>query len=216
MSCMRKTLLRVDSSPLGPDASFSRQLTTEFVQQWRQNNPGGRVLTRDLAATTLVPVNAEWIGAAYSPAASLTQRQRETLAISDELIAELEAADEYVFGVAMHNFSIPSVLKLWIDQVVRVGKTFSYENGVMDGKLRGKNATFLVASGGVYEPGTPAFGLNFVEPYLKSILGKIGVADTHFINTGGTAQSRFGVQRETILQPALQSIRSQLQPAAVA
>jgi FMN-dependent NADH-azoreductase len=216
MSCMRQTLLRVDSSPLGPDASFSRQLTAEFVQHWRQNNPGGRVLTRDLAATNLPPVNAEWIGAVYSPAAGLTQRQRETLAISDELIAEVEAADDYVFGVAMHNFSIPSVLKLWIDQVVRVGKTFSYENGVMAGKLRGKSATFLVASGGVYEPGTPAAGLNFVEPYLKSIFGKIGVTDTNFINAGGTGQVRFGVNRDMILQPALVSIRTQLQQAQVA
>lgn len=210
------TLLRVDSSPLRGDASFSRQLTAEFLQHWLTSHPGGRIINRDLDATTLPLVSGEWIGAAYSPAASLTDRQREILAISDELIAELEAADEYVFGVAMHNFSIPSVLKLWIDQVVRAGKTFSYENGVMAGKLRAKKATFLVASGGVYDPGTPASGLNFVEPYLKSIFGKIGVTDTNFINAGGTAQARFGVNRDTILQPALTSIRTQLQQAQAA
>ncbi|MGD1097475.1 MAG: NAD(P)H-dependent oxidoreductase [Bryobacteraceae bacterium] len=210
------TLLRVDSSPLKGDASFSRQLTAEFVQHWQASHPGGRIITRDLVATTLPPVSAEWIGAAYSPAASRTQPQQEILAISDELIAELEAADEYVFGVAMHNFSIPSVLKLWIDQVVRVGKTFSYENGVIAGRLRDKKATFLVASGGVYEPGTPAAGMNFVEPYLRPVFGTIGVRDTSFINAGGTAQVRFGVNRDTILQPALQSIRTQLQQAQVA
>jgi len=210
------TLLRVDSSPLRGDASFSRQLTADFVQHWQASHPGGRIITRDLAATTLPPVSAEWIGAAYTPAASLTQPQRETLAISDELIAELQAADEYVFGVAMHNFSIPSVLKLWIDQVVRVGKTFSYENGAIAGRLRDRKATFLVASGGVYEPGTPAAGMNFVEPYLKSVFGTIGVKDANFINAGGTAQIRFGVNRETILQSALASIRTQLQQAQVA
>jgi len=210
------TLLRVDSSPLKGDASFSRQLTAEFVQHWQASHPGGRIITRDLVATTLPPVSAEWIGAAYSPAASRTQPQQEILAISDELIAELEAADEYVFGVAMHNFSIPSVLKLWIDQVVRVGKTFSYENGVIAGRLRDKKATFLVASGGVYEPGTPAAGMNFVEPYLRPVFGTIGARDTSFINAGGTAQVRFGVNRDTILQPALQSIRTQLQQAQVA
>jgi len=210
------TLLRIDSSPLGGDASFSRQLTTEFVRKWQGSHTDGRVIDRDLATTTLPLVSAEWIGAAYSPAASLTQRQQDTLAISDELIAELEAADEYVFGVAMHNFSIPSVLKLWIDQVVRVGKTFSYDNGAMAGRLRGKKATFLVASGGVYEPGTPTADLNFVEPYLKSVFGKIGVTDTNFINASGTARFRFGVDRETILQPALASIRTQLDLAQVA
>jgi FMN-dependent NADH-azoreductase len=210
------TLLRVDSSPLRGDASFSRQLTAEFVQHWQASHPGGQVITRDLGDTTLPLVSAEWIGAAYTPAGNLTQSQRQTLALSDELIAELEAADEYVFGVAMHNFSIPAVLKLWIDQVVRVGKSFSYENGVMAGKLRGKKATFLIASGGVYEPGTPAAGLNFVEPYLKSIFGKIGVTDTNFISAGGTAQVRFGVHRDTILQPALTSIRAQLKQAQAA
>src|ERR1700728_2609251 len=106
------TLLRVDSSPLDGGASFSRQLTGEFVEQWREINPRGRVTTRDLAATKLPLVSADWIGAVHSPEGSLTREQQEVLAVSGELIAELEAADEYVFGVAMHNFFIPSVLKL--------------------------------------------------------------------------------------------------------
>jgi FMN-dependent NADH-azoreductase len=210
------TLLRIDSSPLGGDASFTRQLTAEFVQQWQHRNPDGRVVTRDLALTRLSPVSADWIGASYSPEASLTQPQRESLAISNELIAELEGADEYVFGVAMHNFSIPSVLKLWIDQVVRAGKTFSYTNGAIAGLLRNKRATFLVASGGVYEQGTPMAAMNFVEPYLKSVFGFIGVTDTNFINAGGTANLRYGVDRDTILQPALASIREQFQTAQAA
>src|SRR5271169_6432688 len=133
MSCKEKKtmprLLRIDSSPFGNGASFSRQLTTEFVEQWQRMHPDGNVIIRDVAATGLSPVNAEWIGAAYTPKASLTPRQREVLAPSDALIAELKAADEYVIGVAMHNFSIPSSLKLWIDQIARAGETFSYENG---------------------------------------------------------------------------------------
>src|ERR1017187_8283500 len=102
------TLLRLDSSPLGSEASFSRQLAAEFVQEWQHRHPDGKVITRDLAATDLRPVSAAWIGAAYTPEGSLTARQREILATSDELIAELKAADEYVIGVPMHNFSIPS------------------------------------------------------------------------------------------------------------
>jgi FMN-dependent NADH-azoreductase len=203
------TLLRIDSSPLGPDASFSRQLTTEFVQHWREAHPGGKVITRDLSATELPLITADWIGAAYAPEAGLTPQQKQILAISHELIAELQAADEYIIGVPMHNFSIPAIIKLWIDQIVRVGKTFSYEGGVPAGLLVNKRATFLVASGGVYEQGTPMAAMNFVEPYLRSIFAFMGVTDTTFIKAGGTAQLRFGVERGTIVQPALDSIRAQ-------
>jgi len=208
-----KTLLRIDSSPLGANASFSRQLTDEFVRQWQQTNPDGKVATRDLATTQLTPVNAEWIGAAHGAESDLTASQRGALGISNELIAELHAADEYVFGVAMHNFSIPAVLKLWIDQVVRAGKTFSYEGGAPAGLLRNKRATFAVSSGGVYEQGTPMAVMNFVEPYLRSLFGFVGVTDTVFINAGGTARLRSGVARETILQPALESIHARVMAA---
>jgi FMN-dependent NADH-azoreductase len=208
-----KTLLRIDSSALGSEASFSRQLTAEFVRQWQQRHPDGRVITRDLATTKLLPVSAEWVGAVYTPEASLTPHQHEVLAISNGLIAELQAADEYVFGVSMYNFSIPAVLKLWIDQIVRLGKTFVYENGTPAGLLRNKKATFLVASGGVYDHGTPQAVMNFVEPYLQSMFGFLGVTDTGFINAGGTSKLRYGVDRETILQPAIASIHAQFQPA---
>jgi len=207
------TLLRIDSSPLGSPASFSRQLTEEFVREWRRHHPGGRVIARDLAAASPPPVNAEWIAAAYTPEDSLTERQRDVVAGSNELIAELEAADEYVFGVPMHNFSIPSVLKLWIDQVARAGKTFSYRNGAPAGLLRNKKATFLVASGGVYDQGGRAAELNFVEPYLRALFAFLGVADTRFVNAGGTSAARNGVARETILEPAVASIRAQVQAA---
>jgi FMN-dependent NADH-azoreductase len=207
------TLLRIDSSPLGEGASFSRELTSEFVEKWRRSHPKGHVITRDVTATKLSPINAEWIGAAYTPKGSLTPRQREVLALSDELIAELKTADEFVIGVPMHNFSIPSGLKLWIDQVARAGETFSYENGAPAGLLHHKKATFLVASGGVYDHGTPGFALNFVEPYLRSLFAFIGVRETTFISASGTARHRFGVDRGTILQPALTSIHGQLQAA---
>jgi FMN-dependent NADH-azoreductase len=207
------TLLRVDSSPFPGEASFSRQLTSEFVAQWRESHPDGRVIARDLAQTSLAPVNAGWIAAVYTPDANRTPDQSALLATSDELIAELQAADEYVFGVSMHNFSIPSSLKLWIDQIARAGKTFSYENGTPAGLLRNKKATFMVATGGVYEQGTPMAALNHIEPYLRSVFGFLGVKDVTFINASGTARARFGVDRATILEPALASVRAQFQAA---
>jgi FMN-dependent NADH-azoreductase len=207
------TLLRVDSSPFPGEASFSRQLTSEFVAQWRNMQPDGCIIERDLAKTALAPVNSLWISAVYTPEANRTPEQNALLATSDELIAELQAADEYVFGVSMHNFSIPSSLKLWIDQIARVGKTFSYEGGTPAGLLQNKKATFMVATGGVYEQGTPMAAMNHIEPYLRSVFWFLGVKDITFINASGTSRARFGVDRAIILQPALDSIRAQFQAA---
>ena len=208
------TLLRVDSSPFPGEASFSRQLTSEFVAQWRESHPDGRTIERDLAQTELLPLDAPWIAASYTPEANRTEEQNALLTNSDSLIGELQAADEYVFGVSMHNFSIPSTLKLWIDQISRAGKTFSYEGGVPKGLLAGKKATFLVATGGVYEQGTPMAAMNHIEPYLRSVFGFFGVTDVTFINVSGTARARFGVDRGTILEPAISSIRAYFQAAA--
>jgi FMN-dependent NADH-azoreductase len=207
------TLLRIDSSPLNGDRSTSRQLTSAFVAKWQALHPDGKVITRDLADTNLSPVTAEWIAAAYTPESGLTSEQRQVMALSNELIAELQAADEYVIGVPMYNFSIPAVVKLWIDQVARAGKTFAYASGGVTGLLQEKKATFLIASGGVYDLGTPAGAMNFVEPYLRTVFAFLGVTDSHFITAGGTARLRGGIDRETLLRPALASIHSHLATA---
>jgi FMN-dependent NADH-azoreductase len=115
------TLLHIDSSPLY-GRSVSRQLTGAFVEQWKSSHRDGTVIERDLNATAISPITAEWVGAAYTPEAARTPQQKELLAVSEMLLAELEQADQYVFGVPMHNFGVPSVLKLWIDQIVRVGR----------------------------------------------------------------------------------------------
>src|SRR5260370_26251228 len=109
------TLLQLDSSPLA--TSISRELTREFVTAWKSAHPTGVVIYRDLAAKAPPPINAGWIHAAFTPADARNPEQNAALALSEELIGELERADEYVVGVAMHNFSIPSVLKLWIYQI---------------------------------------------------------------------------------------------------
>ena len=202
------TLLHLDSSPL--ESSVTRELAREFVKTWKAAHADGTVIYRDLAAHPAKPLDAQWIGAAYTPEAGRTPEQKEALALSDELIGELEKADEYVIGVAMHNFSIPSVLKLWIDQVARNGKTFAYGEGGVQGLLQGKKATILVASGGVYELGTPAGAMNFVEPYLRSVLGFLGVKDVKVVTASGVAQIMMGaVDREAFLKPTLEQVRSQ-------
>ena len=201
------TLLHLDSSPL--ESSISRELTREFVKTWKTAHPDGKVIYRNLAASAPKPIDTAWIHSSFTPEDSRTAEQKASLAHSDELIAELEQADEYVIGVAMHNFSIPSVLKLWIDQVVRVGRTFAYTESGPQGALKGKKATVLIASGGVYESGSPASALNFVDPYLKTILGFIGVTDVKFVAAGGTAQLMTGaVDRKTFLGPTIELVRT--------
>jgi FMN-dependent NADH-azoreductase len=201
------TLLHLDSSPL--ESSISRELTREFVKTWKAAHPDGSVIYRDVAAHTPKPLDAAWIGANFTPADALTAEQTALLAPSEELVGELERADEYVFGVAMHNFSIPSTLKLWIDQIARRGRTFAYGSNGPQGMLLGKKATVVIASGGVYAVGTPAGGMNFVEPYLKAVLGFLGVTDVTFVTAGGAAQVMMGaVDRDVFLKPALEQVRS--------
>jgi FMN-dependent NADH-azoreductase len=203
-------LLEIDSSPLY-GRSVSRQLTDAFVTQWKSSHPDGTVADRDLNATSIPPVTGEWVGAAYTPDEARTPEQKQVLALSDTLLAELEQADEYVFGVPMHNFGVPSVLKLWIDQIARVGRTFSYAGGTPKGLLTGKKATFIIATGGNYDPQTQMASFNFVEPYLRSVFGFLGVTDTTFLTAGGTAALNYGQDRDAFLAPHLQAVQTHAQ-----
>jgi len=204
------TLLHIDSSPVY-GRSVSRELTAAFVAQWKSSHPEGRIIERDLSATAMPPVNAEWVGAAYTPAEARTPQQKELLTLSDSLLAELEQADEYVFGVPMHNFGVPSVLKLWIDQIARVGRAFSYANGAPKGLIIGKKATFIIATGGIYDAQTQMASFNFVEPYLRSVFGFLGVTDATFLTAGGTAVLNQGHNRNSFLAPYLQAVQTHAQ-----
>src|ERR1700761_6766433 len=198
-------LLELDSKPRS--SSVCRALTTEFIEKWKLALPTGEVIYRDLAANPPKSVDQSWIFAAFTPAEALQPEQKAALTFSNECIDELREADEYVFGVAMHNFSIPSVLKLWIDQVVRGGHTFSYGPEGPKGLLTGKKATVLAATGGVYDQGTPYAAMNFIDPYLRTILGFLEITDVTFVTTGGTAQLRSGADRGEFLKPHLEQER---------
>lgn len=202
------TLLKLDSSPMG-ERSISRKLTEKFAKSWLQAHPGGRVIERDLTALYLPVINSLWVGAAHTPQDARTAEQAAALAQSDSLIADLQQADEYVFGVPMHNFSIPTTLRLWIDQVVRAGKTFSYGAGGAKGLLTGKKATLLLASGGVYAQGTAAAAFDFVTPYLRTVFAFIGITDVTIIAAEGTAQLMSGeANPETFLAPSLEKVHA--------
>jgi FMN-dependent NADH-azoreductase len=209
------TLLHIDSSPLGAEASISRHLTNEFVQSWKQAHPDGKVITRDLTATPgLAAIDGAWVGASYTPEDARTPEQRALLTLSDTFIAELFEADEYIIAAPMHNFSVPAVLRLWIDQISRAGKTFSYVDGTPFGKLTGKKATFIVPTGGNYSEGSKLAAMNLVEPYLRTVFGFLGVADTHFLTASSVAMIAFGaIDRPSFLKPHVEAIRARFQTA---
>jgi FMN-dependent NADH-azoreductase len=204
------TLLHIDSSPLY-GRSVSRELTAAYVTQWKASHPDGRVIERDLNATALPPINAEWVGAVYTPENSRNPQQKELLSLSDSLLAELEQADEYVVGVPMHNFGVPSVLKLWIDQIARVGRTFSYADGKPKGLIIGKKAIFIIATGGIYDAQTQMASFNFVEPYLRAVFGFLGLTDATFRTAGGTKVLNQGHDRDAFLAPHVQAVQAHAQ-----
>jgi FMN-dependent NADH-azoreductase len=180
-------LLQIDSS--ARSSSVTRKLTAKFVEEWKGNHPAGEVIRRDLATTMVPHITDDW-GATHLEPSQMTPAQRNYLSTSDQLIEEVEAADLIVIGAPMYNFAIPSSLKAWIDQIVRKGKTFGYGPNGARGLLANKRVVVITARGGAYEKGTPAEKIDFQEPYLRHILGFIGLHDVTFIHAEN--QSREG------------------------
>ncbi|MEL6838570.1 MAG: NAD(P)H-dependent oxidoreductase [Pseudomonadota bacterium] len=165
---MTNTVLHIDASGT-TDGSVSRAATAQLVAQLSAKT----VIYRDLAGTPLPQVDETWIRARLVPEAERTETERASLALSDALIAELQAADTIVIGMPMYNFGMPSSLKAWIDLIARPGVTFRYtENGPI-GLLEGKRAIVAVASGGVPVDS----GMDFATPHMRQVLRFIGIDD---------------------------------------
>jgi len=163
-------ILHIDSSAQ-KQKSISRQLSARIVDQL-----GGEVIRRDLS-DAVPPVTELWVSANFTPAEQRTSEQKEALTLSNLLVAELQRADTIVIGSPVYNFNVPSVLKAWIDQVVRAGLTFSYtENGPV-GLLEGKRAIVAMASAGM----PIGSEIDFASGYLRHILGFVGINDVQII-----------------------------------
>jgi FMN-dependent NADH-azoreductase len=175
-------ILHLDSSPRS-DRSISRTLTKQFIDVWTQIHPNNAVTYRDLGRYPAPPIDEAWIAAAFTPPDRLTTSLEAALMISDELINELLAADLFIFGVPMYNYSVPSSFKAYIDQIVRVRRTFIVGADGYEGLLRNKKALVITTRGGSYA-GDP---LDFQEPYLRAIFDFIGVTDITFIHAENLA-----------------------------
>ena len=166
-------ILVLNSSVSG-EASVSRLLVADAVTELTQRDPSAKLVFRDLAANPLPHLTPETVAGVRSQAT--TPAEQLARALSDELIAELRAADTIVIGAPMYNFSIPTTLRSWFDHVLRAGETFSYSEASPKGLLSGKKVIVVEARGGLYSEG-PAQATDFQEPYLRQLLGFIGLAD---------------------------------------
>ncbi len=192
-----RTLLVVETSPRG-EQSLSRGLTEQFVTEWKKNNPEGRVVTRDLMTTELPFVNAPWLKAYFTPPDHHTAEMKDLLSLSDELVAELLAADDLAIGTPVYNYNVPAVLKAYIDHIVRKGKTLGFAG---EGLVHGKKCTVLMASGGVYTEGSPIQDRDLATSYLRLILKVIGIDDVTVVAGGNAKAVDLGeTTREAFLQ----------------
>lgn len=184
-----KTLLRIDASARTKD-SYSRGLANQVETNWCMHNPGGKVVCRDLAKTAIPHIDKNTIEGFHTPPEHLTTTLHNATAPSNELITELKQADELLIASPLYNLGVPSVLKAYIDQVVRPGHTFSTGNdGTHVGLLKGKTAYLVVVKGGSYE-GTPYEKHNFQEAYLAAILQYMGVGVKVVFSLEGTSNPK--------------------------
>lgn len=178
------TILRLDASArTGTDdgsseqPSFSRKLG-DAVQAHLVARDARLGASRDLGAQPLPAITDATIKGFYTPPEAMTDDLRAVTALSDTLIAEIEAADVLLITTPIYNFSAPAALKAWIDQIMRIGHTFAYENGAFRGLVEGKRAYVAYAYGaGGYGEGGALHSFDFLRPYLTLILNFIGIAD---------------------------------------
>ena len=161
--------------------SQSGQLADFYAEQAEAN--GDRVTIRDLAAQPIPVLDGELVGALRPSDATLTPRQQEALALSDKLIAELNAHDVIVIAAPMYNFNIPTQLKNYFDLIARAGVTFRYTEAGPEGLVKGKRAVVISSRGGIHKA-TPT---DLLTPYVRLFLGFIGITEVEFVFAEGIA-----------------------------
>ncbi len=188
---MTKTILHIDASARR-EGSATRDLSDRIVKHLN----AGRIIRRDLA-TPLPLLTEDWINANFTPADQRDEVQRDQLALSDDLVAELQKSDVIVIGLPIYNFSVPAAFKAWIDLVARAGLTFSYSENGPKGLLEGKRAVLAIASGGT------AVGseIDFATNYAKHVLGFIGIQDVDVV-----AADQMALDAETALNNAHKAV----------
>lgn len=182
------TLLHIDSSPRYAQ-SFSRRLAGEAASLWAAVFPDGSTIYRDLARDPVPQIDEAWIVASNTPESKRTTETRSALSLSEILIGELERADYYLFAVPMYNFNVPSSFKAYLDQVIRVNRTFYFKDGASHGTLVEKKALVITARGGYYQQGG-MLQHDYQEPFLRYAFAFMGLRDIEFVHAEGTGMSQ--------------------------
>jgi FMN-dependent NADH-azoreductase len=197
-----KKILNIQSSPRGK-ASFSIQLADAIVSKIIAAYPGSEVETIDLVKTSFPHLEEAHLTSFFTPVDKHTDKDKVAIRHSDENIHAVKEADILVIGAPMYNFGIHSTLKAWIDHIVRKGQTFDVSDKGAEGLVKGKKVYVALSSGGIYSEG-PWKGMDFVEPYLRSILGFIGLTDVTFVRVEGL---NIPEVKDSALEKAIASIR---------
>lgn len=165
------------------DGANSTRVADQITARLQAANPGATLTLRDLAVTPHPLLDEAALGALFTPADARSPEEAARVALDDALIAEIQAHDTVVLGVPMYNFGVPVQLKSWIDAIARAGVTFRYTATGPEGLLTGKTVYVALARGGLYRD-TPN---DSQVPYLKSVLGFLGLTDVRFIYAEGLA-----------------------------
>jgi FMN-dependent NADH-azoreductase len=196
------SILHLRCSPRG-GAAFSSRMAEEVIARLLRHHPGADIVFRDLSARPPPSIDAAFSAAILGPPGEIPP----ALVASEALIQELDAADILIIATPMHNYGVPSVLKAWVDQIVRIHRTFASTPGGKVGKLPDRPAWLVVASGGWFSgpspTGAPAQP-DFLTPYVRAVLATIGITDLHILTLEGVtrgaeiAEAAFGRAREAL------------------
>ncbi len=178
-------LLRIDASSR-IENSDSRKLADQFQQQWQKSNLNGKVIVRDIINQPIPHIHQKTIEGFYTPQEAFNEELTRATSLSNTLISELKETDVLLISTPMYNFGVPSALKAWIDHIVRINKTFGVsEEGSFFGMVKDVKAYILTTAGAVYATDEMKAS-NFLQPYLQTVLGLIGITDITFLPLEGT------------------------------
>lgn len=179
-------ILRLDTSPRKSD-SLSRQLADKVEEHLLMLDPSLGVKVRDLASADLPHISNKTITGFYTSPNDMTSELKMATALSDDLIYELKEAHTLIISAPMYNFGVPSSLKAWIDQIVRINETFAFDGSSFEGLVPVKRAILVLAYGANgYAPNGDFSAMNFLEPYLNALTRFLGIEDIKTIRIEGT------------------------------
>jgi FMN-dependent NADH-azoreductase len=205
-------LLHLDSSILG-SASISRELTRAIVDAYRATQPNLQVTYRDLGGAPLPHLTSEWTSLRTADIDSLSSEQRDQARLTATLIEELKSADVLIIGAPLYNFTIPTGLKAWIDQIAVSGQTFRYGKSGPEGLVPNKKTYLVTTSGGIYA-GTPVSHMH--EGYLKQVLNFIGIQDIEVVRVEGLGMTDERTKALAAARAQIERISEQLQATSYA